>query len=346
MNNNTVRRFITIGLIVLLGLIFVFTTDSFLTERNLFLLLRESAYTGLIALGIGTVIIGGGIDLSAGGIVCLVGVAAARASFIPGIPGFAVIIIAILAGALCGLFNGLIVTKLHLSEFVTTLATGFVFNGLALLTTFHVNGRIISTKITNANYLAFGGHVGGLFIISIFWIVLAVVMQIALTRTKFGLHTAAQGANPKSAQMSGIRGTRIKITGFVLCGSFCGLAAALVIAFQTGTTQALGSMMEFQAITACVVGGVVMTGGKGDALAAFLGALFMTLVTNGLYKWGLSTGAMQFMYGLVIVVMTNFDAQFSRLTEGKHKGSRLKAEPRTEQKAAIAGNTETEAKND
>ncbi|MDR2487071.1 MAG: ABC transporter permease [Clostridiales Family XIII bacterium] len=315
MSNNAIRRIITVGLVTALALVFALSTDSFLTTRNLFLLLRESAYTGLIALGIAVVIIGGGIDLSAGGIVCLVGVIAARASFIPGIPGFAVVLLAVLGGMVCGLLNGLIITRLHLSEFVTTLATGFVFNGLALLTTFHEGSRIVSIPITNYSYLLFGGRIGGLYAISVFWVVLAVFMQILLTRTRFGLHTCALGANPRSAQMSGIAGAKVKLAGFLICGAFCGLASALVVAFQTSNTLKLGNMMEFNAIVACVVGGVLMTGGKGDAFAAFFGALFMTLVTNGLYKWGLSTGALQVMYGAVIVIMTNFDAQFGRLTD-------------------------------
>jgi ribose transport system permease protein len=262
------------------------------------------------------VIIGGGIDLSAGGIVCLCGVIAARASFIPEIPGIAVVLITVCVGAACGLFNGFIVTRLHLSEFVTTLASGFVFTGLALITTFKVNGHPVSKHIENMDFISFGYNFNGLYKITIIWIVLAVILQIVMTRTKFGIYTCALGANDKSAQMSGISRTKIKIAGFMTCGAFCGLAAAMVVAFQNATTQNLGNMMEFQAISACVVGGIVITGGKGDALAACLGALFMTMVYGGMNKYNLSPGAYYLMYGLVIIIMINFDSQFSRLTDG------------------------------
>jgi ribose/xylose/arabinose/galactoside ABC-type transport system permease subunit len=313
--------------VLALGLTYTFTTDSFLSTFNILQLLKDSAYTGLISLGMSLVIIGGGIDLSAGGIVCLCGVACARASFIPGIPGIAVILIAVLAGAACGLFNGLVVMKLHLSEFVTTLASGFVFSGLALITTFKSDGRPVPMKLTNLDFISFGYNYSGLYKITIVWIALAILMQVVLTRTRFGLYTCALGANEKSALMSGVKKDRIKISGFMACGSFCGLAAAMVVAFQTATTQTLGNMMEFQAISACVVGGIVITGGKGDALAACLGAFFMTMVTSGLLKYGLSTGAHYLMYGAVIVIMINFDAQFSRLTDGGRVKKTKKNEP-------------------
>ncbi len=323
-NEKNTRRLITVGLIVLLGIMFCLTTDSFFTTRNVFLLLRESAYTGLIALGVACVMIGGGVDLSAGGIVCIVGVIVARASIIPGIPGIVVILVALLAGVFCGMLNGLIVNRLYLSEFVTTLATGSVFTGLALLTTFRENGRIISMALTNNNFLAFGKSLNGMYFISIAWLICAGIMQFMFAKTRLGLYISAQGSNAKAAQMSGVDCKRIKLMGFMFCGAFSGLASAFMVAYQNGTTQSLGSGMEFQAIAACVVGGVVLGGGKGDALSAFLGAIFMTLITNGLYKWGLTTGGLYLLQGIIIVAITNFDTLLGTITQ-KRLAARAKS---------------------
>jgi ribose transport system permease protein len=315
MTYKNARRLISIGLVIALGLIFALTTESFLTARNMFLLMREAAYTGIIAYGMACIIVGGGIDLSAGGIVCFVGIMTARASLIPGIPGVCVLLIAILAGAACGCVNAFVVVKLHLSAFVTTLASGFAFAGLALMSTFRVHGRAVSQSLSNESFLHFGSNIGGLYFITVIWIAFGIFLQLFLTRTQFWVHLCALGSNEKSAVMSGVNGNKVKSVSFIMGGGFYGLASAMVVAFQTGTTSGLGNMMEFSAIAACVVGGVEMTGGKGDALSAFMGTLFMTLITNGLYKLGLSTGGLLLMQGVVIVLMINFDVQFGKFSE-------------------------------
>ena len=315
MSTKNKRRIITIGLIATLSIVFGLSTEFFFTSRNIFLLLRESAFAGLIALGVVSVMVSGGVDLSAGGLACFVGVIVARVSLIPGIPGFAVFLIAIVVGVACGMINALIVTRLHLSEFVTTLSTGFVFNGLALLTTFRENGRMTTIPLTNTGFLDFGRHIGGLYYISIAWLICVVIMQFMFSKTRLGLYISAIGSNPKAARMSAINFDRIKIIGFLFAGAFSALAATFMTAFQGSSTLTMGSGMEFQAIAACVVGGVILGGGKGDALSAFLGAIFMVLIKNGLYKWGLTTGGFTMLQGLIIVVIANFDTLLGYLSK-------------------------------
>ena len=313
MYNKNTRRLVSISLIVILCVVFGLTTDSFITFRNFTQLFRQAAFTGLVACGMSYVMVGGGIDLSAGGVICLTGVAVARFSQISGMPGIVVIIVGILAGTVCGLFNGTIVTRLHLTEFVTTLASGAVFTGLSLLTTFRERGRVVSVTLTNKSFLAFGKPIGQIYVIIIAWIVLTVIMHFIMSNTRFGLHVMAMGSHSKSAEMSGVNIIRTKTLTFVISGALAGVAATLLVAYQTGTNQALGSMMEFNAIASCVVGGVVLGGGKGDPISGFLGALFMTLITNGLYKWGLTTGSTYVMQGVVILLAMNFDGQLNRI---------------------------------
>jgi len=145
MNINNTRRLISIGLVVVLAAIFAIVTDSFLTTKNIMLLLKDSAYVGLMALGVSFVIVGGGIDLSGGGIVCLVGILVARFSFFANsAPGFIILLFAAIAGAALGGVNSVFVTKLNISEFVTTLASNFLFSGLALMFAFREGGRLTS----------------------------------------------------------------------------------------------------------------------------------------------------------------------------------------------------------
>ena len=315
MSSRNVRKLISVGLLVILAIIFAATTESFFNSRNIILLLRESSYVGLIALGMAFVIIGGGIDLSAGGIVCLSAVVCSRLAATNDVPAIFVILAGILTGMVCGAINALINNKLHLTEFVATLASGFVYTGLALIVAYRENGRLVTQAVKNKGFLLLGDKIFGIHIMTLTLIVLMIVLMIILYKTRFGLHTYAQGSNAKSAQMSGVNNAMIKASGFIICGFFCGLAATFTLAYQGAVSLATGTGMEFQAIAACVVGGVVLGGGQGDALGAFVGALFLTLIMNGLYKYGIPTAYQYILQGGIILLATSFDAQFNKFTE-------------------------------
>lgn len=329
MSSKNIRRLITLGLVILLWLVFALTTENFVTMRNTLQLLKESAFVGLIACGMCFVMVGGGIDLSAGGIVCVVAILCSRISFLPGIPGVVVLLCGILIGALIGCINGFLVTKLHLTEFVATLASGFVYSGLGLVFAFRTNGALVSKSITNKSFLALGKSIGGLYWITIAWAVIAVAAMIVMTRTQYGTHTYAMGSNAKSAQMSGVNNTFIKATGFIICGATAGLAAGFQVAYQTAASAMLGTGYEFQAIAACVVGGVVLGGGKGDQVSAALGSIFMILILNGLNKYGLNAAWQYVAMGAIIIIATAFDSSFNvimtrRLEKIEAKKAQLK----------------------
>lgn len=313
MNTKIIRILITLALVLLLGIVFAFTTESFLDQRNIIELLRESSLVGIVALGTAFVIIGGGIDLSTGGIVALSGLVCARLSFIPGMPGVVVLLGGILTGLICGVINALLVTRVHLTEFVGTLASGFVFTGLATLISFRKGGIIVSLTITNESFTFLGGKIAGIYNIFVVWVLLMIAFTIVLTKTKFGLHTYAQGSNAKSALMSGVNNSFVKAMGFVICGGCAGVAAAFVAAKNAAGTVTMGNDVAFQAIAACVVGGIVLGGGRGSAIGAFLGGLFMQLILNGIYKYKLTTAFQWILLGAIIVVATALDAQFNKI---------------------------------
>lgn len=319
MNTKTIRIFILLGLILVLAVIFTFTTNSFLNSRNIVELLKESSLVGIVALGVAFVIIGGGIDLSTGGIVTLCGLVCARLSFIPGIPGIVVLLGGVLTGVLCGTVNALLITRIHLTDFVGTLASGFVFTGLAMVIAFRQGGIIESKVLTNESFMFLGGKIGGIYNIFVVWVVLAIIMMLVQSKTKFGLHTYAQGSNAKSALMSGVNNDFVKSMGFIICGACCGIAAALVTARDGAAPVTRGADVAFQAIAACVVGGIVLGGGRGNAIGAFLGALFMQLILNGIYKYRLTTAYQWILLGAIIVLATAFDAQFNKISFSRKK---------------------------
>ncbi len=315
LNEKNIRRLITLGLLVILILVFGFTTKSFYTVRNFQQLLRESAYVGLVALGVSFIMIGGGIDLSSGGIICVTGIAVARLADV-GVPGIVCVPIGLIIGAACGTVNGLCITKLHINDFITTLASGYVFSGIGVAIMFRdAKGRVASPTLGNDSFLILGKHIEGWYYMSIAWIILAVIVFFIHTRTRYGQHMVATGSNEKSAQMSGINVDRVKITTYMIGGMFCGLASCFTVAYQGTAYLNLGGTMGFQAVACCVMGGIVLGGGKGDALGAVMGTLFMTIILNGLYKYGLSTSWQYICQGVLILAVILFDAVFGAVNQ-------------------------------
>ena len=315
---SAIRRLVSIGLVVILIIFFFISTDNFLDTRNIFLLLKDAGYLGLIACGLSIVMIGGGIDLSVGGIVCFTAILLVRLSLM-GIPGYVVMLLAILIGGAFGVLNGFLVTKVGLTEFVTTLASGIMFTGLGLIFAFRDSGKILqgmllTKQVRSQTYRMFGDNIGGTFyIITIAWIVLTILMMFILYKTKFGLYTFAIGSNDKAAGMSGVNTKFIKLMGFVISGAFAGLAAFFIVADNGTAVSTLGTGDEFKAIAACVVGGVVLGGGKGDSVSAFVGALFMIIILNGLYKFpNMPPYWTDIGMGAIIILATAFDAQFAK----------------------------------
>ena len=317
MNSKRIRTLITLGLVIVVGLAFGLTTDSFFTTGNITQLLRDAAYIGTIAIGMCLVMVSGNIDLSAGGIVCLAGCICAKLAM-AGLPMIVVVLGTILVGIVLGYFNSFMVNHLHLTPFVATLASGFVYSGLGLIFAFRDDhGRIVNQMIHNDGFAALATKVGPIYISVIVWIVLVLIMYFVQLRTKFGMHVYAMGSNENAAKMSGVRLFENKALCYMICGALCGVAAAFTVAYNQTATPSLGNSMEFQAIAACVVGGVVMSGGSGNAIGAALGGLFMAMLTNGMLKYGLGTDWQQMMMGGVILVAIGFDAIFTTVTNAR-----------------------------
>jgi ribose transport system permease protein len=314
--SQSIRRLVAVGLVLALCIVFAITTPTFFGVRNISILLKDAAFLGLVAAGMAFPMIGGGIDLSLGGIVCATGIICVHLSYDFGLSGYVIFLVAIIIGAALGLLNGIIVAKVGLTEFVATLASGFLFLGVGRALVFKdAGGRAVTRAISSNSYLSFGKTplwADGLYLITVIWIIVIIAFYIILKNTKFGLYTYAIGSNDKAAKMSGVNTTKIKILGFVISGACAGLAAFLVTANLTSSPAALGDGYEFKAIAACVVGGIMLGGGKGDSINALLGALFMTIILNGIYKFGLDSTFVYIIQGLIILGATAFDSQFAK----------------------------------
>lgn len=334
MRQESLRRVISICLLILLIAVFSLTSSYFLAPKNIFAFLRDASVTGIIAVGVTFVIITAGIDLSTGALAAFCSMIMANLLFYyGGVPVPVVCLVSIAIGILGGLFNGLIVTKFHLPDFIATLASQGIFRGLTMLFAIRERGRIRNQVIKNRAFIALSGNVGGLFYVTIAFFVMVIIGQLILKKTKIGTYTYATGASRKSADLSGVHTDHIKQFAFGLSGFCCGLASIFLLARTGAATVELGTGLEFDVIAAVVVGGCAFSGGRGDVIGSMIGALFMAILTNGIYKYNLGSEYHVIIKGAVIIVMVLFDAVYQRYFQKKTQNSK---QPAAEGKGATA----------
>ena len=250
--------------------------EGFLSAYNFSTFLRYNAMFGLISLGMCFVIITGGIDLSVGSVVAMSSVVAALLS-----PHGAALALlgAVGAGALVGLTNGLIVTRLGIQPFITTLATLLGARGLALLLANNQGG--VGIDAGNAAFTWLGqGDVLGLPVPGVLMLLAFVLGGAALRSTAFGRHALAIGGGEDASKLMGLNVNRVKLGVYVLSGALAGLSG-LILAAQLGAgqpTEGLG--WELSAIASVVVGGTLLTGGVGSVWSSLIGALLLGLIFN------------------------------------------------------------------
>ena len=318
MRQERIRRLISIGLLLVLVLFFGLTSEYFFTADNIFTLLRECSTIGIIAVGVSMVIITAGIDLSTGALVGFVAMLCANLLYYTDLPSGLIILIALVTGTLGGYLNGVLVTVLRLPDFIATLSTQFLFRGLALIFAIRTSTGMISNKvIDDRTFLLLGGSIHGVYLVTIAFFVIAVLGQMILKHTKFGVYTYAVGANRKSAELSGINVGKIKRGVFTLTGLLCGIAAIFLMGKMRSVTPETGIGLEFDVIAAVVVGGCAFSGGRGDVFGSVIGTLFMMVLTNGIYKYNLPTAAQLIIKGAVIVAMIIFDSVYNKYMEEK-----------------------------
>ena len=224
------RLLITLGLFVLLILVFSGVNDSFFTSKNINLMLREAAPVGIIAVGMTFVIITGGIDLSVGSTLALTAMLCANMLRYSGIPTVPAVILSLLAGSLCGFLNGFTITKLKLPDFIVALAAMNVYRGLTKMISRNDLASISDSMIKNEAFKALSGKIGPVYISVWVFFLAAIVGYVLLNHTKTGLYTFAVGSSERSATLSGISSAKVKIFAYTLTGFLAGLAGVLISA--------------------------------------------------------------------------------------------------------------------
>lgn len=307
-NKNRISRFsgTEFSLVIIIGILFaVFSlaTSTFFTEYNLTNILKQAAISGIIAVASTLVIISGGIDLSVGSITGLGSLVVAIMMSRMGAPIWLTVVCAIGAGALAGLYNGVIIHYFKIAPFIATLGSQIIIRGVVKL--------ICDAKTITGVYPEFASFSSTNFLgipkMALVWILVAVLLALMLKFTRFGRNIFTVGASEEVAHLSGINLKSTIIGVYVMSGALCGVAGALLTSRINSAIPTGGAAYEMNAIAAAVIGGASLAGGKGSVIGALLGTLLMTLITNGGIQLEINTFVMDIITGILITIAVIID---------------------------------------
>lgn len=324
MNQTTMRRLISIGMLLILVVLFTILagagTGKFFNFDNLIEVVRDASVPAIIGVGVTYVIITAGIDLSTGSMMALVGMAMANIYAYTLLPFSIMILIGILVGLVCGLANGVIVAKFNVPEFIGTLATMSIFRALTYIIAIKdANGVIKSQPMNHSGYTWLGGGIGKFYYVIMAMIVIVAVGQIVLKFTRFGTNLYSVGASKKAATLSGINVAKTRLIAYVITGFTVAVGAVFTTARLQSATTAVGMDFEFSPIASAVVGGVALSGGSGDVIGTLIGALFMATLENGVRKLDMNTAYQYIIKGAIIIAVVIFDAMYKSYMDRKAK---------------------------
>jgi ribose transport system permease protein len=297
-----------VGLIILF-VIFSVASDSFLSSYNVMNIARQSAVNIILAIGMTLVIISGGIDLSVGAVLALVGTVVADL-LMKGVPMAAALIIGIAIGILFGIFNGLCVTKAKIPPFIATLGSLVIARSLGLIYSggYPITGMPGSFKFIGSGYI-------GIFPTPVvITIIIFLIGLYVFNKTLVGRYAYSIGGNEEATYLSGINVDRWKIIFYGIHGFLCAVAGIILTARMNSGQPTVASGIELDIIAAVVIGGTSLSGGQGRLMGTLYGALIITVLNNGLNLLNVSPYYQGAIIGVVILTAVWLD----RRQKGTH----------------------------
>lgn len=310
LKNGVVKYFKdNIGIIIALLAMCVFlvifptTRSTFLTQKNVFNILRQNASNLFLATGMTMVIILGGIDLSVGSVIALSGCVAAGCVVNLGMPELFAFLIAVAIGAVVGMANGLVICKTNIPPFIVTLASMNIVKGIALV---YTQGAPIRC-MTDAFKFPGAGYVGPVPTPVVLMLIIYVAAVLLINRTHFGRHIYAVGGNAQAARFSGINVSKVKFLVHTFIGVMAGIAGVVIASRLYSGQPTAGDGAEMDAIAAVVVGGTSMSGGSGRLGGTLIGVLIIGVLNNGLNLMGVDSNWQYIVKGFVILLAVYVD---------------------------------------
>jgi ribose transport system permease protein len=278
----------------------VLQPDAFASKANFYNITRNFAFIGMMAIGMTAVIITGGIDLSVGSIMGLVGVVSGlllQAEY----SWYVAILGGLATGALAGAINGALIAYVGLSSFVVTL--GMLSFARSLAVVMSQNQMIYKLGSDGAVFKAIGGG-AVLGIANPVWVlvILTLFFAVVLRSTSWGRHLYAIGGNENAARLTGVPVVRVKMQAYILSGVTAAIAAIMIVGWQGSAINALGTGYELRVIASTVIGGANLMGGEGGAYGAFIGAALLEVIRNSLLMAGVDSNWQGAFVGVFIVL--------------------------------------------
>ena len=278
---------------------------------------RQLGEFSIVVTGLTVVMLAGGIDLSVSSIFALAAFASVSSLFILGTPVWVALLAAVLTGMAFGAINGYLIGYLRLRAFLTTLVTLVIGRALYDILIINFGSQVQQSDITSDIWDFIGdGKVLGVSISIITAVVIAIIAHVALTRSRPGWHILAVGGSRRSAHNSGIRVRETVFMSYVISGLCSGIAGFLIACRLSGAGPGTGLNLEILAITAAVVGGNSLGGGRGSVAKGIMGAIIVLVMNNGLIRLGYGTGTNQMVLGLMLAAAVTLDI---RWLKNRHK---------------------------
>ena len=289
-------------------LIFAATTERFLEPANMSLIVQQVMVVGTLGIAQTLVILTAGIDLSVGAIMVLSSIVMAKLSAESGVPGLLALLIGFGVGTVCGLINGLLVTRLRLPPFIVTLGTFQVFFALNLYYSESATIRGVEMSdllLWTGNTFSIGDTritYGSILMLGMFGAV-----AYALSSTAWGKHVYSTGDDLEASRLSGVRTNRVLLSVYVIAGLICAIAGWFLIGRIASASPQAGGLANLDSITAVVIGGTSLFGGRGLVLGTLFGALIVGVLRNGLTLGGVDALWQDFAVGILVIIAVAID---------------------------------------
>ncbi len=310
-----IKKFGISLVLLLLIIVFSLVSPAFLTLGNILNIIRQVSMLGIVSVGVTFVMVSGGMDLSVGAQVSLVGMVSAWSMLHLGVSPVWAVFLGIFTGIMLGFLNGYTAVRLGIHPLIVTLATMTIFRGMGYIICggLPIFGFPESYKFLGQGYLS-------IVPIPVIILIFAVILgSFILGRTYFGRYFYAMGGNEEAARLSGLDINRLKVLVYTISGFFAGIAGVILLSRVNSAQPNAGMGYEFDVMTAAVLGGVSIKGGEGKITGVFIGVLIIGVLSNGLILMNVGDYYQNVIKGLVLIMAVAFDSM--QHISGKKKGS-------------------------
>lgn len=295
----------TYGILIFLIVLFLFLSFAspyFFTVDNLTTILRQVAVVGIVTVGMTMVILTGGIDLSVGSILGLSSVILAKL-MVSGISISIAITITLIFGMILGFFNGFLINKINISPLISTLGTMTIYKGITYIVT---NGGTIYGFPKSFSFIG-QGYIFGVPVPVIILIFVYGFGFFILNSTRFGRYIYGIGGNEKASTLSGVDVVKVKYMVYIISGLLAALASVVMLSRINSALPNTGVGLEFDVVTAVVLGGVSVNGGEGKLQGVIVGLLIIGILTNGMILLSIGEYFQTVVKGLVLLTAVGID---------------------------------------